>query len=108
MKANSTQLEIIILTGTSFAAKQFSERGGETGQPQRTGREMLTEACWNGLLPEMFPEICEQLPADKKIFLWSIKDAESFIELELGEQEGGMERYFSIDPYAFIPEVPLS
>ena len=31
MKANSTQMEIIILTGTSFSANQFSDKN-EDGQ----------------------------------------------------------------------------
>ena len=34
--------------------------------------------------------------------------ADAFIELELGELQEDKEKYFSINPYAFIPEQPLS
>ncbi len=108
MKANSTQMEIIILTGTSFSASQFSDKNEAASKPGRTEKEILTEACWNGLLPEILPEIVEQIPAGKKIYLWEIKEADAFIELELGELQEDKDRYFSINPYSFIPEQALS
>ena len=101
-------MEIMILTGTSFSASQISDKNEETSKPGRTEKEMLTEACWNGLLPEMLPEIVEQIPAGKKIYLWEIREADAFIELEMGELQEDKEKYFSINPYAFIPEQPLS
>jgi hypothetical protein len=108
MKTNSTQLEIIVMTGTSFATRQFSPK--KDGQDEQTpaGMETLKEAFWNGLLPELLPEICEQIPAGKKMFLWDIKEADTFIELEMGEQKENTDRYFSINPYTFLPEHPLS
>ncbi len=108
MKANSTQMEVIILTGTSFSASQFSDKKEAANTPVRSEKERLTEACWNGLLPEILPEICEQMPAGKKMYLWEIKEADAFIELELGELQGDTDRYFSINPYWFVPEQPLS
>jgi len=108
MKANSTQMEVIILTGTSFSASQFSDKNETASKPGRSEKEILTEACWNGLLPEILPEICEQIPAGKKIYLWEIKEADAFIELELGELQESTDRYFSINPYSFVPEQPLS
>ncbi len=108
MKANSTQMEILILTGTTFSAGQFSDKNEAASKPGRTQKEILTEACWNGLLPEILPEICDQIPAGKKIYLWEIKEADAFIELELGEFQENKDNYFSINPYAFIPAQPLS
>ena len=101
-------MEVIILTGTSFSASQFSDKNEAASKPGRSEKEILTEACWNGLLPEILPEICEQIPAGKKIYLWEIKEADAFIELEMGELQESTDRYFSINPYAFIPEQPLS
>jgi len=107
MKAVSTQMEVIILTGTSFSAGRFSDKN-TYNKPGRSEKEILTEACWNGLLPEILPEVVEQLPAGKKIYLWEIKEADAFIELELGELQESTDRYFSINPYSFLPEQPLS
>ena len=108
MKANATQMEVLILTGTSFSANQLSDKNEPGTKPGRSEKEMLTEACWNGLLPAMLPELCEQLPANKKIYLWEIKEADAFIELEIGELQEDKDKYFSVNPYAFLPEQPLS
>ncbi len=108
MKANSTQLEILILTGTTFSANQFSDKNEGSSKPGRTEKEMLTEACWNGILPSVLPEICEQIPAGKTMYLWEIKEADAFIELELGELQEEKDKYFSINPYAFVAEQPLN
>lgn len=108
MKANSTQLEILILTGTTFSANQLSDKNEGSNKPGRTEKEMLTEACWNGMLTSMLPEICEQIPEGKKIYLWEIKEADAFIELELGELQEEKDKYFSINPYTFVAEQPLN
>ena len=44
----------------------------------------------------------------EKLYLWEIKEADAFIELELGELQESTDRYFSINPYSFLPEQPLS
>ncbi len=108
MKATSTQMEILILTGTSFTAGQLSDKNDTASKPNLSEKEKLTEACWNGLLSTMLPELCDQLPQDKKMYLWEIKEADTFIELELGELQEEKDKYFSINPYAFVPEQPLS
>ena len=108
MKANSTQMEILILTGTSFSASQLSDKNEATGKPNLSEKEKLTEACWNGLLPAMLPELCEQIPEGKKIYLWEIKEADAFIDLELGEYLEDKDNYFSVNPYLFIPNQPIN
>ena len=101
-------MEILILTGTTFSASQLSDKNEAASKSNLSEKEKLTEACWNGLLSAMLPELCEQLPQGKKIYLWEIKEADAFIELELGELQEDKDKYFSINPYAFMPEQPLS
>lgn len=101
MKTNSTQQEILLMTGTTFSTRQWCEKDAGR-QNNLTAKEQLEEACWNGLLQEMLPEICEQPEGNKKLFLWQIKEGRSFIELELGETPEEPEKYFSIDPYSFL------
>jgi len=108
MKANSTQMEILILTGTSFSASQLQDKNEAAGKPNLSEKEKLTEACWNGLLPAILPELCGQIPEGKKIFLWEIKEADAFIDLELGEYQEDKDNYFSVNPYMFIPAQPLN
>lgn len=101
METNSTQQEILLLTGTKFSSRQWSEKD-ETGNTNPLSEyEQLQQACWNGLLEEMLPEIYLQ-HNDKKLYLWSIREGKSFLELELGEFPDSIDKYHSIDPYAFL------
>jgi hypothetical protein len=107
MKTNFTQQEILLITGTSFSSRQLCEKN-EQDKTQFTEKEQLEEACWNGLLEEMLPEIYGKTDAGKKLYLWQIRKGLSFLEIELGELPGNKEKYFSIDPYTFLPMIELS
>ena len=107
MKTNSTQQEILLMTGTSFSTRQWCQKD-DTKQTNYSEIEKLEDACWNGLLQEMLPEICEQKDKTKKLFLWQVKEGKSFIELELGETPEAVEKEFSIDPYSFLHFQSLS
>jgi hypothetical protein len=107
MKTNSTQQEILLITGTSFSSRQCYQKEDEANENQLTEKQQLEEACWNGLLEYLLPEIYLHAD-DKKLYLWQIKEAASFIEIELGEQPEEKENYFSIDPYSFLPMRSLS
>ncbi|MDQ6763658.1 MAG: hypothetical protein M3015_13650 [Bacteroidota bacterium] len=108
MKTNSTQKEILLITGTSFSSRQFCETMDGISYNHLTEKEKLEVACWNGLLPEMLPEVFEQYPVNKKLYLWEIKEGTSFIDLELGETHLKLDEQFSIDPYSFLPMQVLS
>ena len=107
MKTNSTQQEILLLTGTNFSSRHCCEKDDQGNQNNLTEREQLEEACWNGLLQDMLPEICEQ-PYGNKLYLWHIRETNSFIEIQLGELPEEKEKYCSIDPYSFLPTYFLS
>jgi hypothetical protein len=101
MKANSTQQEILLLTGTTFSTREWAEKDN-IRQNYLTEKERLENACWNGLLYEILPEIYSNLDGDRKLFLWQIKEGNSFIELDLGEIPEETDKRFSIDPYSFM------
>ncbi len=104
MENKSTQQEILLMTGTSFASRQWNEID-ETGERKNlTEIEQLEQACWNGLLQYALPELYEETEGAKKRYLWQIREATSFLELELGEFPQDTDHYFSIDPYSFMKE----
>src|SRR6266513_1191763 len=102
MKTNSTQQEILLMTGTHFSSRQWCEKNSPV-QDHLTDKEQLQNACWNGLLQEMLPEICKPTAENKNLYLWQITEATSFIDLELGEVPGEIEKYHSINPYLSLP-----
>lgn len=103
----STQQEILLLTGTNFSSRLCYEQDDQSSIHKLTEREQLEDACWNGLLPDMLPEIIEQ-PYGGKLYLWQIREAKSFIEIDLGETPEDKENAYSIDPYLFLSEYHFS
>src|SRR3954470_22886449 len=101
MKAKSIQQEVLLLTGTNFSNRQWSTRDDNTSK-NLSEEEKLEQACWNGLLPEMLPEIFDNNQLSGKLFLWEIKEGASFLKLERGEYPKAKNNYYSIDPYSFL------
>lgn len=98
---NSTQQEVLLITGTTFSSAQLSKKD-ESKPNNLTDIEQLEEACWNGLLQEMLPEIFDKNIDDEKSYLWQIKEGKSFLELEWAESPVEKDNFFSIDPYDFL------
>ena len=70
--------------------------------------EELEQACWNGELSGMLPEICGHTAEGKDLYLWDIKEGASFLSIDLGEVPTEKDSYFSIDPYKFVADQHLS
>ncbi|MGC4038939.1 MAG: hypothetical protein QM764_23475 [Chitinophagaceae bacterium] len=101
MKNKSTQQEVLLLTGTNFSNRQWCSND-ESRSKKLSEEEQLEEACWNGLLPQLLPEIFTETKDASKLYLWQVKEAASFLELEMGEFPEEKDNYFSIDPYSFL------
>lgn len=103
MGNRQAQQEILLLKGNSFTARQHHNRN-ENGKPENLSpEEQLEEACWNGLMQELIPEVYEHPDTDKPLYLWQIRESNSFLELDLSEELPEVkDDYFSIDPYAFM------
>jgi hypothetical protein len=103
MKTNTTQQEILLMTNTTFSQRQLCEKDISEDDKYFSGAEQLENACWNGLLDEMLPNILEKSSEGKRLHLRQIKHAKCFLEIELCEYPLTIEQEFSIDPYAFLP-----
>ena len=107
MKTQPTQQEILLITGTKFAAREWAEKITED-KNKLSATEQLEEACWNGMLDEMLPEIIQKTEEGKKLFLWHIRNCKSFLEIELSDSSPVVDKENSIDPYLFLSEIPLN
>jgi hypothetical protein len=62
--------------------------------------EKFEEACWNGLLNEMFSELMPYNSSQfEKIFIWGIYAGKSYLLIDLGDAPGTIESLLSIDPH---------
>ncbi len=101
MKNEAAQLEILLMTGTTFSSRQYCAKENPEMNKPLSEIEKLEEACWNGLVHEMLPEIYGQY-INSKLFIWKISGASSFLNLEMGEFPKEINKLFSIDPYSFL------
>ena len=102
MKDNSTQQEVLIMTATGFASRQYNDRDTSDHSRNLPGKEKLKDACWNGLLNEMLPEVFLFKDPESVLYLWQVKEANQFLALEMSEYPKEVDRYLSIDPYQFM------
>jgi hypothetical protein len=100
MKKESTSQEILLLTGTTFSLRQWSKTDESEKSENSNEHDLLQEACWNGMIGEMLPEIAADFNTTG-MYLWKIHVGQSFIELEIGQSPEPADPYFSIDPYYF-------
>lgn len=95
------QQEILLITGTHFTSRQCWQKNNFEKDSNFSEADQLQDACWNGLLKEMLPEIYE---ANKDLYLWQIRENKCGLEIELGELPSAVDSYYSIDPYSFSIE----
>ena len=88
------------MTDTSFAQRPWCEK--ESDNKNLTQQEKMEEACANGLMRELLPELFEEAE-NKKLYLWQMRPGFSFLQLELGEFPLAFEKELSIDPHNFLP-----
>ena len=96
------QQEILLMTNTSFARKQWCIKEDLKEYKQLLIVDQLEEACWNGLLDEMLPGIVEEACNDKHLFMWDIKHQEDCVAIELGQYPEDIQVVYSIDPDNFL------
>ena len=94
--------ELLLCTGSSFARRELCEWNETTPQPARSIADQLEDACWSGLVFDMFPDMF-QWENRKAMCIWKINQAEQFIRVELGNTCTTAAHETSIDPYYFLP-----
>lgn len=101
MKTNFKQQELLLMTDTTFSRQLLCEKDNVNNQ-YLSQREQLEEACWNGLLYEVFNDVMEKTKAGKRLCLWQVYNCSSFLEIELSEHPEAIEQNNSINPYIFL------
>ncbi len=102
MKNYSTQQEVLLMTGTSFLTQQCQVRETLDSSKFLTDNEKLIEACWNGLLKDILPEVFLFNDSAEKLYLWQVREASQHFMLEMGDHPTRVNEYLSIDPFRFM------
>jgi hypothetical protein len=107
MKPQHIYQEVFVSTTTTLAKKVLHEINDNNKNTSSV--EKFEEACWNGLLNEMFSELMPTSSTKRpKIFIWGISIGKSYLLVDLADVPGTIESVLSIDPHLFLPELNLN
>ncbi len=106
MANESTQQEILLVTGSGFAQRPYTEKDSSETSNGQSQQEKFKEACWNGMLKEMLPEVFVINNSPEKIFLWQMRECKHVIALEMASGPCDIDLNASIDPYCFYDFLP--
>lgn len=102
MAQNYVQVEVLLMAGTTFSAGNWVKKDDDPTGRQPSEIERLREACWNGLIKTMLPELWIESPDSGNVYLWEVKEAESFLTLELSEVPLPIDPRWSLTPHSFL------
>ena len=102
MKTINYNQEILLMPTARFFNKDWMEKNIQNGSKKLSQKEQLIELCWNGMLPEILPEINEKTNNNKPLTLWEINETDHLIDLRLGSFDDSLLDEHSINPYVII------
>jgi hypothetical protein len=105
MKSEIIQQEILLMATTTFSNRNWQYKDAPKAGQMPSNHDKLEEACWNGLLDDLLPEIVEKSSSGKQLYLWQIRRGNAFLEIELCEYPMVIDQYLSIDPYSFADTI---
>lgn len=97
MKNAKINTEILLVANSAFFKRDWCEIRASKNDRALSQKKQLIKLCWNGMLNEMIPEIC-----DNKLTLWEINDSGNLLDLRYGDIDVEMNDEWSINPYVFL------
>jgi hypothetical protein len=107
MKTIAAQQEVLLVITTTFSKRQLYRNNVKINGRSLSHTEQLEDACWNGLLNELLPEIMVK-PSGKRLYLWYIHRGQFSLQMEMSEFPTDTDAYLSLNPKTFFSEMYLS
>jgi hypothetical protein len=108
MNNENKQQEILFVTSTTLCQRELHQKDPIDQRGYYSEEDRLEEACWNGMLDELIPEVMQRSGFGKKLVLWNIHRGPSLLHIQLCESEVSIENRFSLDAHLFLPFVSLN
>ncbi|MBK8609461.1 MAG: hypothetical protein IPL84_05830 [Chitinophagaceae bacterium] len=102
MNKTSTNREILLINESSYFKRDWCELNSNKNDKQLSQKEQLIKLCWNGMLKEIIPEICQTEPGNKPLTLWEINESGNMLDLRFGNMDVEMNDEWSINPYVYL------
>lgn len=93
--------ELLLFSNTVFSQKQIVGKGNKE-EPTKTFWKKLEDACREGIIPELLPEVVSYTFCNKKIVSWEMLPGKCFVHISSVHSSLNMEGHYSINPHIFI------
>lgn len=100
MKEKYIQQEIIFFINNKFSQNLLCEKKENKDKPPASAKEQMLDACWNGLIGQLLPEINITID-NKPLTIWEVQEAENSFVLQLGTLTV-VDPQDAINPYRFL------
>jgi len=97
---NNFTMEVLLLTNTKFSKKEYVERSEHPLKPNPQHNK-LADACWNGLVPVILPELFKDT-SDKNVMMWQLEEGGQFLYMQIGQQPLIPEPHFGLHPWLLL------
>ena len=102
MKQINSNQEILLNSNSSFFKREYAEREQRSMSKKLSQQEQIAEMCWNGLLPQLLPEIADTDDNRKPLTIWEINATQHMIDLRLGQFNENLNDEYSVNPYVYL------
>jgi len=102
MKHINLSQEILLNSNSSFFNRDYCEQNTKPSAKKLSKKEQVVDMCWNGLLPELLPEITDTGRNERPLVIWEINETQHMLDLRMGELDENLNDEFSINPYVYL------
>ncbi len=102
MKKVIQNQEMLLNMHARFFKQEICEKSSKSEIKKLSQPDLIAELCWNGLLPEMLPQISENGLDGLPLTLWEVEQGSNLLYLRLGEMRHSVNNPYSIHPSVFL------
>jgi hypothetical protein len=100
MEDDSSNQELLLNLHSDFCKRQWVKKDTAAQQPL-SSTEQLKTICWDGLLPELFPEICIK-EDNRPLVLWELLETTHLLHLRMGGYNEKLNGEDALHPYIMM------
>lgn len=101
METETAIQELLLNVNSSFCKREWSEISGEKQQQTQSSAERLKTLCWNGMIPELLPEVCIK-QNNRPLILWEMMGLTNILHLKMGGYSERLDPEYALHPYLIL------
>jgi len=107
METETAIQELLLNVNSSFCKREWSEIKGQKQQPTQSSAERLKTLCWNGMIPELLPEVCIK-QNNRPLILWEMMGLTNILHLKMGGYSERLNPEYALHPYLILDNAVLN